>query len=88
MAPSASQALTLQSWSRPRPGEGRALGPPWKPHWGPLDFVETAVADGLERDLKFSAQELDLGSLDETQESWPLDQLEAESRIALILPPC
>ena len=33
------------------------------------DLSEAAVSGGVKRDLKFSAQELNLGSLDENQES-------------------
>ena len=39
-------------------------------------------------EILFLAQELNLGSLDENQGSWPLDQIEAKSRIALILAHC
>ena len=33
------------------------------------DLSEAAVSGGVKRDLKFSTQELNLGSLDENQES-------------------
>ena len=43
--------------------------PLWVTSVSQTDLSEAAVSGGVKRDLKFSAQELNLGSLDENQES-------------------